>query len=72
MQSPVLSESNLIASICKESFYEFVKEFWSIIIHEDPVWNWHIEYICNELQIVCERVIAGQNSEYDLLINVLV
>ena len=65
-----LSESDLVASITKESFYEFVKEFWDVIIHDSPVWNWHVEYLCNELQIVCERIIAKQPKEYDLLINV--
>jgi hypothetical protein len=34
----------LAASICRESFYEFVREFWDVVINEKPIWNWHIEY----------------------------
>lgn len=35
---------------CRRSLFKFVQEFWDEIIPEDPVWNWHIEYLCNELQ----------------------
>jgi hypothetical protein len=38
------------AEMCRRSFYYFVQQFWEIIINETPVWNWHIEYLCNELQ----------------------
>ena len=66
----MLDENDLIASICRESFYEFVREFWDVIVPEKPVWNWHIEYLCNELQIVAERVFKNEPKEYDLIINV--
>jgi len=64
------NEENVIASVCKESFYEFLKEFWEIIVEEDPVFNWHVEFLCNELQTVAERVFKGKSKEYDLVINV--
>lgn len=35
---------------CRRSLFKFVQEFWSEIIPEDPVWNWHIEYLCDEIQ----------------------
>lgn len=44
------------ASLCRDSFFDFVQRFWSEIISEEPVWNWHIGYLCNELQRVAERV----------------
>ncbi len=65
-----INEGELIRSITRESFYEFVKEFWDTIIPEEPVWNWHIEYLCNEAQKVCERMFRGEDKEYDLVINV--
>lgn len=65
-----VSEDNLIASICRESFYEFVREFWETVIPEKPVWNWHIKYLCDEIQKVAERVFAGKPKLYDLIINV--
>ena len=65
-----LDEHDVLASICRESFYEFVKEFWYIAIPEKPVWNWHIKYLCDELQKVAERVFLNQPKEYDLIINI--
>ena len=65
-----LSKQSLQASIYQESLFEFVKGFWGEIIPEEPIWNWHMEYICNELQTVAERVFRGQPKEYDLIINV--
>ena len=63
-------EYELIASICRESLFEYVKEFWSDVIAEEPVWNWHIKYLADELQYIAERVFKGQPKEYDLVINV--
>lgn len=69
-KTPAFSEADLVASICRESFYSFVQEMWHAVIDEKPVWNWHIEYLCNEMQIVAERVFAGEPKEYDLVINI--
>jgi len=60
----------LLANICKRDFYEFVQTFWSTIVKEPPVWNWHIQLLCDELQIVAERVFRRDPKEYDLIINV--
>lgn len=54
----------------RESFFDFVREFWSEIIQDEPVWNWHLEYMCNELQKVAERVFANKDKKYDLIINI--
>lgn len=70
MSITTASESKLIASITRESYYEFVKEFWDVVVPEKPVWNWHIELICNEIQEVMERVFRGEKKQYDLVINV--
>ena len=65
-----LSEDELLAELCRESFFEFVKAFWPTIIAEKPVWNWHIEFLCGELQEVAERVFAGLPRKHDLVVNV--
>ena len=65
-----INEYSLIAAICRESFYEFVREFWHTICAEKPVWNWHIKYICDEMQIVAERVFRSEPKLYDLIVNV--
>lgn len=64
------SEENVLASVVRESFYEFLIEFWDVIAGEEFLDNWHIRYICDELQTVAERVFKGEPSEYDLVINV--
>jgi len=64
------AEHQLIREITKRSFYRFVQEFWHTITSEDPHWNWHIKYLCDELQIVAERVFAKKPKAYDVLINI--
>lgn len=51
-----LDRDQLAAEYCKRSFYFFVQYFWDTIIAEDPIWNWHIEYICGELEKIGRRV----------------
>jgi predicted phage terminase large subunit-like protein len=68
--SPQFRESDVLASICRDSFYHFVREFWDVVIPETPVWNWHIKYLCDELQEVAEWVFAGMPKKYDLVINI--
>jgi predicted phage terminase large subunit-like protein len=65
-----IEDSQLLAELCRKSFFEFVKEFWETIIAEDPVWNWHIEYLCNELQQIAIRIKNRQPKLYDLIINI--
>lgn len=60
----------MVRAICQESFYEFLKEFWDILVAEEPVFNWHVRYLCNELQKVAERVFAGKPKKYDLVVNI--
>lgn len=65
-----IDEYNLLASICRDSFYDFVQEFWETVIAETPIWNWHIRVICDELQEMAERVIRGEVKLHDLVANV--
>lgn len=44
------------AEICRRSFYEFFVYFWTAIEEREPELNWHIEYLCDELQDIAERV----------------
>ncbi len=67
--TPDLADKAL-AELCRRDFFRFVKEFWSEIIGEDPVWNWHIPYLCSELQELAERVVRREPKLYDLVINI--
>jgi len=65
------NEHDLVASITRESFYEFLLEFWDSIIPEKFIDNWHVKYLCDELQIVAERVFEGRKKAYDLIVNIM-
>ncbi len=70
LQKAIPSHQEIKAELCRRSFYYFVQTFWSAVIPESPIWNWHMEYLCNELQIVAERVVRREAKLYDLVINV--
>lgn len=65
-----VDEYKLLASICRDSFWEFAKEFWHIVVPETPIWNWHMEELCNAMQEVAERVFKGLPKLYDSIYNV--
>ncbi len=55
---------------CKRDYYAFFLYFWDTIIPDEYIDNWHIEYLCKELQEVGEWVINREAKKYDLIINV--
>lgn len=57
------------AELCRRSFYEFFLEFWETIEAVELIPNWHIKYICGQLQEVYETWERGE-SQPDVLINV--
>lgn len=66
LKVPSLNE--IEAELCRRSFYYFVQYFWDTVIAEKPIWNWHIEYLCKELQNIGERVKQRLPKEYDYFI----
>ena len=65
-QAPMISKSLLQRSILEDSFFDFVQYYWDVVVPEDPIWNWHIEYICNEMQTVAERVFDWKPKRHNL------
>lgn len=66
-------EIALAASICRDSFYHFFQEFWNVVVPDELQMAQapnHIEYICNELQKIGERVAQRLPRQHDLIINV--
>lgn len=63
-------EDVLLAETCRESFYFFFKTFWSTIVPETLILNWHIRYICTEMQKVAERVFRNEPKKHDLVLNI--
>lgn len=56
--------------LCDRSFHRFLVEFWPTICHHKLIHNWHIEYLCNELQQIAERVGMMETRKHDLVINI--
>ncbi|PIF44312.1 putative phage terminase large subunit-like protein [Chryseobacterium sp. 52] len=55
---------------CEESFFNFVMLFWDVVIKETPVYNWHIPYLCEELQDLSYYIVNRLPKPYDLIINI--
>ena len=56
--------------VCREDFFEFFQEFWHLIVASPPRLNWHIEYLCRELEKIAFRLEKGKPSLYDLVVNI--
>jgi predicted phage terminase large subunit-like protein len=66
----IIVKEELWASVLRDDFFEFVREFWDTIIAEPPVLNWHIELLCRELQKLAMGVRKKEPKRYDLIINI--
>ncbi len=60
----------VLADECKNSFYTFVKTFWDVINAEAFKDNWHIGFLCEELQELSDCIINRTPKPYDLIINI--
>ena len=55
---------------CRIHFEAFVREFWECVPGATTlVWNWHMRVLCEELEQLADRVIAGLPRLHDLVIN---
>jgi len=64
------NEEALRSEKCRRSFFFFCQEFWGEFCRDEPVWNWHIPYICSELEKVFYAVVQKEQKKYDLIINI--
>ena len=61
---------SVLAQECKDSFHYFLKSFWEVINAESFKDNWHIGYLCDELQSLSHYIVNRLPKPYDLLINI--
>ena len=64
------SIEEITAELCRRSFYRFFCEFWGIIETDQLILNWHIKYLCDEIQKIGEGVIRGDKDNEDLVLNI--
>jgi len=71
MTSKKLLKFALEKKLCEMSFYEFFKKAWHVVEPSVPLsTNWHHKYICDILQVECERIIKQEPKTKDIIINV--
>lgn len=58
------------AELCRRSFAYFFKTFWNLVAQDVLQWNWHMDYLCQELQDLAERVGNKQPKKHDIVINI--
>lgn len=73
------TQEQLTASVCQHYFFEFVKEFWEVLLGVGiPEWNWHIRVMCEELETLAHFVhkemkkpaSKRKRRSYDLICNI--
>src|SRR5690606_5041803 len=69
MKLPNLNPDLALGELCRRRFYRFFLEVWETIETVELIPNWHIEYICDELQDSYERWANGESQD-DILLNV--
>lgn len=60
MPSYIPTLSQVKSERCKRSLFYFVKEFWDVIIKDEYEHNWHIEYLCDEIQLVVDKYVLDR------------
>lgn len=65
-----LTDDEINAELCRRSFFHFFKEFWEVLSGETLVANWHVPYLCEQLQIAGERLRDRLPHEGDIIVNI--
>jgi predicted phage terminase large subunit-like protein len=65
-----MGERALERALCQGDFYYFLEYMWPAISLDEFKTNWHIPYICQELQSMAERVAEWKPRQHDLIVNV--
>jgi predicted phage terminase large subunit-like protein len=65
-EHPHIDITKVKAELCKRSLFYFVKDFWSVANTNAYIHNWHIEYICDEVQLIIDKWVLERKSEISL------
>ena len=64
-------EADLRVGYYRDSLWRFFRDSWKVLEPQTPlVENWHMEYICSQLEDIFYRVLKGEMREQDLIFNV--
>ena len=68
--APMFETNEAKAELCRRSFFDYTRIMWDTVIPEAPSWNWHINYMCNDLQVMGKRVFDDLPKLYDEICNI--
>lgn len=60
----------IIRELNNRSLFHFLEYFWPVVSSHPFKTNWHIEYLCKELEKVATKVGNREHRDYDLIVNV--
>lgn len=66
LRNPLLIQREL----CRRDLSEFIRYFFSSVAHDELKWNWHIDYLAEQLMNLAERVGRMETKDHDLIFNV--
>ena len=64
----ILNKLHCIRAV--DSLYYLLQLLWEVIIKDEFIDNWHIPYLCEELEKISPNIIARKPKDYDLIINI--
>lgn len=70
LQRAIANPVAVVRELNRRSFYHFLQHFWEAVVTDRFVANWHIEFLCTELERVARGVGGKKPKEYDLIINI--
>lgn len=61
-------EYDLVRSITRKSFYQFLIEFWDEVATDPLIPAWYIKYMCDVIQKNAELILKRKPKKYDYII----
>jgi len=58
------------AERCRRSLAYFIRTFWECISADELSWNWHIDYLSEQLMQLARDVAEKKPKKHDLIINI--
>lgn len=66
----LLNPLAVVRELNNRSLYHFLQYYWPLVSPHAFHGNWHIEYLCQQLENVANQVAEKKPREHDLIINV--
>ena len=70
MQEALQNPLTIVRELCNRSLFTFLEYFWPEVSQDEFHPNWHIQYLCSELEKIANQVAIHQPKLHDLIINI--